>query len=114
MKRRLFEQIRVLILLALSNGQSTINKISNDTGINWKTVQNHLTFLLGKSYVKEIFSSQYVRIFEITPHGRDYAKKFLQNEKKCSFYTNHSNQSINENVCQIIGDTECEKEEILK
>lgn len=80
MGRRLYDDIRILILMALSKGQSTINKISKDTSINWKTVENHLVYLLGKGYVSEIFKSEYVRIFEITKEGKEHIAK-LKSEK---------------------------------
>ncbi|MBW2999773.1 ArsR family transcriptional regulator [Candidatus Woesearchaeota archaeon] len=72
MTRRPFPQIRKLILLRLSKGQSTINKISTETNINWKTVEGHLTYLIGKGLVREIFSSEYVRIFDLTSKGKDF------------------------------------------
>ena len=67
--KRTFDEIRYLILSSLINGQKTINDISNKTSINWKTVENHLTWLTGRGLVKEVFSSAYVRIFELTDNG---------------------------------------------
>ncbi len=115
MKRRLFEQIRVLILLALFRGQSTINKLANDTEVNWKTVQNHLTFLMGKGFANEIFSSQYVRIFEITPKGKAYVKEFVVKNKDHASYIPDSKPDLNNSLIGIIdGSRESqEKEETL-
>jgi predicted transcriptional regulator len=70
-KRKTFEQIRFLILSSLIEKRKTINNIANNININWKTVEAHLTYLIGKGYVKEVFSSEYVRIFEITDKGRN-------------------------------------------
>ena len=70
--KRTFERIRNSILIFLFNGQKTINQTAQGTGINWKTVENHLTYLLGKKLVTEIFSSKYVRIFELTSEGNSY------------------------------------------
>ena len=68
-KKRRFSELRDTILAALSDEQKTLNQISSETGINWKTVDNHITFLIGKGLVKEVFSSRYVRIVEITEKG---------------------------------------------
>ncbi|MBU0536003.1 MAG: hypothetical protein KKE20_03495, partial [Nanoarchaeota archaeon] len=59
--------------------------LSSETGINWKTVDNHLTYLVGKGLAREVFSSRFVRIFEITDkglavvQGNSKEKKFEQN-----------------------------------
>lgn len=73
--KRTFIEIRNSILLSLASGQKTINQISSDTKINWRTVDNHLVHLMGKMLVKEVFSSSYVRIFELTAFGKDYLRK---------------------------------------
>jgi predicted transcriptional regulator len=70
-KRKTFKQIRYLILSSLTHKRMTINHIATEININWKTVENHLVNLMGKEYVKEVFSSEYVRIFEITEKGRN-------------------------------------------
>ncbi|MBW2984419.1 ArsR family transcriptional regulator [Candidatus Woesearchaeota archaeon] len=70
--KRTFKEIRRDILKFLSNGQNTINHISNETGINWKTVENHLIYLIGRGLANEVFSSEYVRIFELTEEGKDF------------------------------------------
>ncbi|MBI4451822.1 ArsR family transcriptional regulator [Candidatus Woesearchaeota archaeon] len=75
--KRTFIEIRDSILLSLASGQKTINQISNETGINWKTVDNHLVHLMGKLLVREAFTSPYVRIFELTAFGKDYLRKNL-------------------------------------
>jgi len=70
--KRTFSTIRHMILLSMVAGQRTINEVSSITSINWKTVDNHLIYLLGKGLVKEVFSSDYVRIFELTEKGTRY------------------------------------------
>ena len=32
----------------LTKGRMTINQIAIDSGINWRTVEKHLTYLIGK------------------------------------------------------------------
>ncbi|MFC1691261.1 hypothetical protein ACFL0W_03705 [Nanoarchaeota archaeon] len=96
MVRRLFGQIRELILLELSKGQSTINKISINTGINWKTVDNHMIFLIGKGFVKEVFRSEYVHIFEITDSGKLKVIEIKENLKK--LIEGRSDDDVDENV----------------
>lgn len=82
-KRRTFEELRLAILQCLAKQQMTINQLATYAGINWKTVENHLTHLLGKGFVREVFKSNYVRIFETTPLGKEYlitAKSQIQNQ----------------------------------
>lgn len=69
LKKRKFSELRDLILESILNEQKTINNIASETKINWRTVNNHMTYLIGKGYVKEVFSSRYVRIVEITANG---------------------------------------------
>ncbi|HLC78481.1 MAG TPA: PAS domain S-box protein [Candidatus Nanoarchaeia archaeon] len=81
-QKRTFEEIRKLILFTLVAGKKTINQISNASDINWRTVEKHLTYLIGKKFVEEIFSSEYVRIFELTDNGKNLVerikKEFMQ------------------------------------
>ena len=78
--KRRFIEIRNSILLSLATGQKTINQISSETQINWKTVERHLTYLIGKGWVREAFSSAYVRIFELTAFGRDYVRRHVSKD----------------------------------
>jgi predicted transcriptional regulator len=79
--KRTFEEIRKDILNSLSHGQNTINHISNQTDINWKTVENHLIYLIGRGLVIEVFSSDYVRIFELTEDGKDFVMQEFPNKR---------------------------------
>ena len=54
----------------MASGQKTVNQAATETGINWKTVDNHIIHLVGNGYLKEVFTSPYVKIFEITDRGR--------------------------------------------
>ena len=83
--KRTFEEIRNLILITLATGQKTINQIATDSEVNWKTVTNHLVYLQGRMLVKEVFTSPYVRIFELTAFGKHYLRqqgkiRFSQNK----------------------------------
>jgi PAS domain S-box-containing protein len=80
--KRTFHVIRDLILCTLNSKKKTINQISQDSGINWRTVEKHLTFLIGKRLVSEVFSSEYVRIFETTENGLQHIEKIKQNYKQ--------------------------------
>lgn len=73
--KRTFVTIRDLILLTLDDGKKTINQIATESGINWRTVEKHLTYLIGKKLVAEIFSSEFVRIFELTSMGYEYKEE---------------------------------------
>jgi len=74
-KKRKFTEIREILLLTLSKGKQTINTLAKEAGVNWKTTENHLTYLIGKGLAAEIFSSPYARIFELTEKGRDSVEK---------------------------------------
>jgi PAS domain S-box-containing protein len=76
--KRTFKTIRNIILVCLSKGELSINEVAHLSGVNWKTVENHLTYLIGKKLVKENFSSKYVRLFGLTERGNQY----LSNLKK--------------------------------
>ncbi len=76
--KRTFEELRDLILSTLYKDKKTINQVSIESGINWRTVEKHLTFLIGKKLVTEIFSSEYVRIFELTSIGKEYVEEIKE------------------------------------
>ena len=82
--KRTFIKIRNYILLSLASGQKTINQISGETQINWKTVERHLIYLVGKGWVREAFSSTYVRIFELTAFGKDYLRSNVSKKLQIS------------------------------
>lgn len=69
-EKRTFEEIRELILVELVKGKKTLNQLAKGAGVNWKTTDNHLTYLIGKGLVIEVFNSPYVRIFELTERGK--------------------------------------------
>lgn len=76
MKKRRFKILRHSILNLLKNKKEfTLNQIARSTKINWKTVDNHTIYLIGKGFVKEVFHSPYVRIVQITERGLKQIKK---------------------------------------
>lgn len=81
-KKRTFDELRVSILGCLLEGQQSTNQVANYAGINWKTVENHLTYLLGRALVKEVYKSEYVRIFDITDEGKEYLTKLSKESYK--------------------------------
>ena len=70
-QKRRYSELRGILLNSLKNGEKTINELSKTSGINWKTCDNHLIWLVGMEWVEEVFSSRYVRIFKITEKGRE-------------------------------------------
>jgi predicted transcriptional regulator len=80
--KRSFSEIRQSILKCLASGEHTINQISFKTRINWRTVELHLTYLVGRGLVRSVFSSEYVKIFELTEKGEDYVRLLKFNEEK--------------------------------
>ncbi len=81
--KRTFYELRQLILRELSNGQQTINALSKNAGINWRTSNEHLEFLAKNGDVTEVVSSEYVRIFRLTEQGEKNAK-LASKEKRAS------------------------------
>lgn len=72
--KRTFSEIRKDILNSLeSNCEMSINSISRDTDVNWRTVEKHLVYLVGRGYAKEVFTSAYVRIISLTDKGKALA-----------------------------------------
>ena len=69
--KRGYSELRYLILNSLKNGEKSLNELSRDSGVNWKTCDNHLIWLIGMEWVEEVFSSKYVRIFKISEKGKE-------------------------------------------
>ena len=82
MAKRTFEEIRNKILLGLVHGQTTVNSLAKKVDINWRTVDHHLIYLIGKGYAKYCFESSYVKIVEITEKGKEVAEAVSQLSKK--------------------------------
>lgn len=74
-KKRTFDVLRKRILKTMGNSQKTVNQISTESSINWKTVDNHIIHLIGKGYVKVVFESKYVKIYEISDKGKEVLKR---------------------------------------
>jgi DNA-binding transcriptional ArsR family regulator len=70
--KRTFTEIRHRILTQLLKGRTTVNRLARDSKINWKTVDNHLIWLKGRGFVREVFASSYVKIFELSDAGRAF------------------------------------------
>ena len=83
-RKRTFRELRYVILLVLLSGQQTTNQISIRTSINWRTVESHLTFLVGKGLVSEVLKSEYVRIFKLTEQGEKHASSLLEQNNKAA------------------------------
>lgn len=71
-KKRKFVQIRDSILFQLSFGKKTVNQIASEMGANWKTVDLHLMYLIGRGMVVEVFKSDYARIYDLSEDGKKY------------------------------------------
>ena len=72
--KRRFDELRDLLLKTFGNDKKTVNQLASESGINWRTVDNHLIHLVGKGLVKTVFSSPYVKIYELTEDGQEYVK----------------------------------------
>ncbi|MEK6837298.1 MAG: hypothetical protein AABX69_01485 [Nanoarchaeota archaeon] len=83
-RKRTFGELRHIILTALLSGQQTTNQISVRTGINWRTVEAHLTHLIGKGFVTEVLKSEYVRIFKLSDAGLQHASGLVQQHQEAA------------------------------
>ena len=83
-RRRTFSELRQAVLITLLSGQKTTNEISTGTGINWRTAEAHLAFLIAKGFVAEVLRLEYVRIFRLTPVGEEHARFLLQTNSSVS------------------------------
>ena len=73
--KRRFDEIRIMILKTLAeNRKQTMNELAVNSGLCWRTVKTHIIYLKGKGFAKEILSTPYVRIFEITEKGEEESK----------------------------------------
>lgn len=77
-EKRTFKEIREILLRTLSKGKNTLNNLAKEAGVNWRTTDKHLIYLKGKGFVVEVFTSAYVRIFELTEKGKEEARKYEQ------------------------------------
>jgi hypothetical protein len=74
-KKRSFPKIRKALLVGLSGGQKNLHELSKSSKVNWRTTRNHLIYLAGMGYAREVFNSPQVRIFEITDTGLEALAK---------------------------------------
>ena len=70
--KRTFKELRQMILADLLKGRKTVNQLAKDTGINWKTVDNHLIWLKGRGFVHTVFASSFVKIYELSEEGKRF------------------------------------------
>jgi DNA-binding transcriptional ArsR family regulator len=64
-QKKTFKEIRQIILKDFEKGERTVNEIAQSTRLTWRTVDNHLTYLIGKGLVEPVFVSEYVRIYRL-------------------------------------------------
>ncbi len=69
--KRPFTKIRKSILAALAEHSKNINELSGDSKVNWRTTRNHLIYLMGRGYAREVVNTPQVRIFDITLFGME-------------------------------------------
>ena len=100
-KKRTFSELRHIILVMLLSGQQTTNQLSIKTGINWRTVEAHLTFLIGKGLVTEVLKSEYVRIFKLTDAGQQYASLLQQQKSAAAGLKEEMKEEAKEKVIKI-------------
>ncbi|MBI4450817.1 hypothetical protein HY642_02495 [Candidatus Woesearchaeota archaeon] len=78
MPKRTFSALREHLVATLGDGRKTVNQLASDAGINWRTVDNHLIYLVGTGLVREVFSSPHVRIVELTEKGKEFVAALKQ------------------------------------
>ena len=74
MNKRKFGEIRGKLFKSLVPGQRTLNDLAKRSGVNWKTTDRHITYLIGKGLVREVLSTPYVRIYELSDKGKAVAR----------------------------------------
>lgn len=100
-KKRTFSELRHTILIALLSGQQTTNQVSIKTSINWRTVEAHLTFLIGKGFVTEVLKSEYVRIFRLTDAGQQHSLSLLQQKSAAYELKEKMEEGTKEGVIKV-------------
>lgn len=80
--KRLFCVIRARILQSLAAGPLSVNQIATKTGINWKTVDRHIIYLLGKGWTQEVYFCKYVKIVQLTEKGKQLVIETAEKEKQ--------------------------------
>jgi len=63
--KRKFVEIREIILKDFKKGERTVNQIADSTGLTWRTVDNHIIYLIGTGKIEPVFVSKYVKIYKI-------------------------------------------------
>jgi len=81
-KKRTFSYLRHLILISMVKGPQSINQVSNVSGINWRTVENHMVHLMGKGLIKIAYNTPYIRIYDLTEDGKKYLQFLKQRYQK--------------------------------
>ena len=64
-KKRKFEELRAQILRELKKGERTVNQLAKAAKTNWRTIDKHITFLVGKGKVEPVLQTRYVRIYRL-------------------------------------------------
>lgn len=63
--KRPFKEIREIILKDFNKGDRTVNQIADSTRLTWRTVDNHLIYLIGTGKIEPVFLSKYVKIYRL-------------------------------------------------
>ncbi|MBI4143945.1 ArsR family transcriptional regulator [Candidatus Woesearchaeota archaeon] len=69
-ERKTYLIIRLFILQSLLQKEKSVNNIAHDTGINWRTVDKHLDYLLEQGLVSKFYFAEQLKIYSITELGR--------------------------------------------
>ena len=99
-QKRTFTYLRHLILFALVKGPQTINQISINSGINWKTAESHLTHLTGKGLIAILYQTPYLKIYQLTEKGGQYLNFLKQRYQKAHIH--QVNIEDNEELAAVI------------
>lgn len=64
-KKRTFKVLRREILKELRKGERTVNQIAKATGIEWRSVDRQLIYLIGTGQVTPVLQTSYVKIYKL-------------------------------------------------
>lgn len=68
--RKTYLIIRLFILQSLLQKEKSVNNIAYDTGINWRTADKHLDYLLEQGFVSKFYFAEQLKIYAITDLGK--------------------------------------------
>ncbi|MBU0628210.1 MAG: hypothetical protein KKC75_03405 [Nanoarchaeota archaeon] len=77
-RKRTYNELQKLILIALRTKKLTKNQIYRKTGIRWEVIDRQIVLLKGRDYVDVFFAHEKMKIYTITNEGLRYLRKLTR------------------------------------